>query len=388
VAKSFFSGWIALAAMGCLAAMPSLAGTYQTLYAFTGGADGAYPSTPVVVDAAGNVYGETYYGGIDPLAQCFECGTIYKISPMGQITVLVTFQGTNGANGLGPLTLQGSTLYGSTYDGFRAQDRRPTSRGGLLFSVRTDGSRFRVLYRFIDDRGPRPAGPLIPAANGVLYGYTHGYRYGRNGGDDLFRLTTDGTFTTLYDFRDSPYTGQPNALLMDATGTLFGSTVNSSYGGTVFSLVPSTGVYTTLYHFNSQTGPILGSIGPDGTLYGATAKSGQFNAGELFSLTPAGGTYTLKRLVSLPAVVGTSGAESGPTYGAGGVLFEAASNLYKYENGRLVTLYASTLLQETQPAIAGQTVYGTTFNGGVTPCPGLYYPGSCGTVYSYTEGSH
>jgi hypothetical protein len=54
----------------------------------------------------------------------------------------------------------------------------------------------------------------------------------------------------------------------------------------------------------------------------------------------------------------------------------------------LVTLYASTLLQETQPAIAGQTVYGTTFNGGVTPCPGLYYPGSCGTVYSYTEGSH
>ena len=34
------------------------------LYSFTGGADGAYPSTGLIRDSAGNLYGTTAYGGI------------------------------------------------------------------------------------------------------------------------------------------------------------------------------------------------------------------------------------------------------------------------------------------------------------------------------------
>jgi hypothetical protein len=54
-----------------------------TLHAFTGGADGAYPSASVLLDAPGNVYGTAANGGDD---QCMAagfpgCGVVFKITP-------------------------------------------------------------------------------------------------------------------------------------------------------------------------------------------------------------------------------------------------------------------------------------------------------------------
>ena len=57
--------------------------TFTDLYDFTGGADGAYPGGPVYLDASGNLYGTTAYGGtgLCQIEQYTGCGVIWEITP-------------------------------------------------------------------------------------------------------------------------------------------------------------------------------------------------------------------------------------------------------------------------------------------------------------------
>ena len=53
-------------------------GKLKLLYSFQGGGDGANPYAGVTRDAAGNLYGTTYYGG------AANAGVVYKLEPSGQ----------------------------------------------------------------------------------------------------------------------------------------------------------------------------------------------------------------------------------------------------------------------------------------------------------------
>ncbi|MGA2371372.1 MAG: choice-of-anchor tandem repeat GloVer-containing protein [Candidatus Korobacteraceae bacterium] len=52
--------------------------TYTSLYDFTGGSDGSFPRN-VVMDANGNLYGITTYGG-NRACQA-GCGVVFEITP-------------------------------------------------------------------------------------------------------------------------------------------------------------------------------------------------------------------------------------------------------------------------------------------------------------------
>src|SRR5580700_2483883 len=67
------------------------AGKETVLYSFTGGLDGAYPTSAVVRDSAGNLYGTANLGGVA------NEGVVYKVDPSGHETVLHSF--TDGADG-------------------------------------------------------------------------------------------------------------------------------------------------------------------------------------------------------------------------------------------------------------------------------------------------
>ncbi|MGA8875458.1 MAG: choice-of-anchor tandem repeat GloVer-containing protein [Candidatus Korobacteraceae bacterium] len=57
---------------------------YTDLYDFTGGSDGRYPVSNVVIDAQGNLYGTTSYGGAGPCTSMYYgngCGTVWEITP-------------------------------------------------------------------------------------------------------------------------------------------------------------------------------------------------------------------------------------------------------------------------------------------------------------------
>jgi uncharacterized repeat protein (TIGR03803 family) len=75
--------------------------TETVLYSFSGGSDGAFPSSAVVFDGLGNLYGTTLEGGNSDCT--FGCGTVFKLTPSPNgwsETSLYSFSG--GADGAVP----------------------------------------------------------------------------------------------------------------------------------------------------------------------------------------------------------------------------------------------------------------------------------------------
>src|SRR5579872_7555562 len=96
----------------------SKGGKEKVLHNFAGGAkDGADPIAGVIRDANGNLYGDTQYGGG---TGCFGtgCGTVYKVSATGKLTLLHIFVGSEGALPLGSVIRDSKgNLYGSAFLG-------------------------------------------------------------------------------------------------------------------------------------------------------------------------------------------------------------------------------------------------------------------------------
>ena len=151
--------------------------------------------------------------------------------------------------------------------------------------------------------GAVPFAGLVQASDGNLYGTTFGG--GANDGGTVFKITPDGTLSTLYSFcsqQNCTDGGGPFAGLIQASdGNLYGTTGGGgTFGyGTVFKITPS-GILTTLYSFCSQANcadgasPRAGVIqASDGNFYGTTVEGGAIlncshDCGTVFRITPSG----------------------------------------------------------------------------------------------------
>jgi len=97
-------------------------GKETVLHSFAGyPTDGFGPFASLIRDASGNFYGTTFEGGIGLCGLRFVpvgCGTIFKLDPMGNETILYSFRGANGSSPEAALTRDGSgNLYGTTHGG-------------------------------------------------------------------------------------------------------------------------------------------------------------------------------------------------------------------------------------------------------------------------------
>ncbi|HEX8816997.1 MAG TPA: choice-of-anchor tandem repeat GloVer-containing protein [Terriglobales bacterium] len=215
-----------------------------TLHNFTGkNGDGEDAISPVVLDAAGNVFGTTYLGGL----QCGSstCGTVYELSPQAggkwKETVLIRFNGKNGQFPTGALLMDPSgTLYGATSLG--------GSHGGVVFKLTPSGDG-RWTYSIIEDfpggsEGYLPESGVVMDRNGNLYGTTGG---GGNpsGCGVIYKLAPAGEgkwkYTVLHRFGEAPDGCAPAGdLTIDGSGNLYGGTLlGGSRGvGTVYELTP------------------------------------------------------------------------------------------------------------------------------------------------------
>ena len=119
------------------------------LYRFKGSADGASPMAPVVLDAKGNLYGTTAWGGrFGGVCTSYGCGTVFKVTPAGKEEVLYRFKGT--ADGESPMARvimdAKGNLYGITWTGGDVKNIRCTIRAngcGVVFELteeRTGGA--------------------------------------------------------------------------------------------------------------------------------------------------------------------------------------------------------------------------------------------------------
>jgi len=96
--------------------------TKKVLFSFNG-TGGESPYAGLIADAAGNLYGTTYYGGASSACKG-GCGTVFELSPPAYDrtawteTVLASFDGTNGAGPHGSLIADAAgNLYGTTSTG-------------------------------------------------------------------------------------------------------------------------------------------------------------------------------------------------------------------------------------------------------------------------------
>jgi uncharacterized repeat protein (TIGR03803 family) len=146
---------------------------FTTLYAFKDSPDGALPYGGVISDKAGNLFGTTYYAGVNDL------GTVYKLTRKNGTwteSVLYSFKGgTDGASPISSLVADAAgNLYGTTSDGGAA-----SCVCGVIFKM-TRGTTGKwteaVAYRFLGTPNPGFSyNGMINDSAGNFYGATvHG----------------------------------------------------------------------------------------------------------------------------------------------------------------------------------------------------------------------
>jgi len=285
--------------------------TEKVIYAFTGQSDGSDPSSPLTLDGQGNLYGEASGGN-------GGYGVVFKLAPSlnGQWKEVPYYSFEGGSN------------------------------------------------------GAYPTGGIVPDPNGTFFGVTAGG--GAYSEGTVFELipTSVRQSIVLYSFQEeSNYGNNPNSLIRDQAGNLYGTTLTGgSQGlGTVFELSPSSGgrwTYQEIFTFTyggsyAQYGAYpYGALTMDaaGNLYGTTFEGGVYGDGAVFELSNTSHGWKESLLYNFTG--GDNG--DGPL---AGVSFDSQGNLYG------TTLYG------------GQDEVGTVFQ--LTPTRGAWVHQ---VLHSFTGG--
>jgi uncharacterized repeat protein (TIGR03803 family) len=314
--------------------------TVKLLHAFlTGLHDGQRMQAGVILDAAGNLYGTTFWGGD------YNQGTVFELMPQADGTYkekrLHSFGGVTD-DGQEPQSTvvfdKDGNLYGTTWIGGKYGD-------GVTYQLKpqADGTWTEKILHAFDDNftdGYTPISGVILDSAGNVYGTTNGG--GTGGVGTVYELspTPEGwKETILHNFLFNQVDGTaPKGLVFDTVGNLYGTTqYGGIYGGTggegtVFELSPNgdgSWTETILHDFNEATGdgriPYAALIfDAAGNLYGTTSFGGANGWGTVFELSPASGggwTETVLYSFGLPS----SGDGESPL---GALIFDPAGNLY------------------------------------------------------------
>ena len=370
------------------------------------GSNGDGPAAALIKSTDGNFYGTTVGG---PGSNCNNsgCGTVFKVTPAGDLTTLHVFCATTGADctdGAGPVAalVQGAdgNFYGTTRNGGGLS---PCSKLGCgnVFKMTQDGT-LTNLHRFSLTDGAYLLAPLVKASDGNLYSTTW---YGgtlcdsnpSGGCGTVFTIAPDGAFTSLYKFCSETDCADgvfPSGLVQATDGNLYGLTTVGWTGipGTFFKVTLS-GDLTVISSFSSDA-PYAPQLiqGTDGNFYGLMETKASAFAGTVFTITPSGTVTILYKFCAqsdctdgetpMGALVQ---AADGDLYGTtfaggshgGGTVFKITSS------GKLTTLYSFC----SQPACADGKkpyaglvqgtdgmFYGTTLEGGTS---------NKGTIFSF-----
>ncbi len=370
-------------------------GDLVTLVEFSGNGatnKGFNPRAALVVGSDGNFYGTTSKGGAHDL------GTVFKMTPAGNLATLVEFTGNQasnkGANPEGRL-VQGidGNFYGTTREGGNGNH-------GTIFKMTPSGE-LTTLVQFMDfgefNRGSDPRAGLIDGIDGSFYGTT---AFGGNfDAGTVFKVTPAGNLTTLVDFGGEVAGFLPSAeLLLGADGGFYGTTFFGGTGGsgTVFRMTPS-GKLTTLVNFRRNGTTSIGSSpegdllsDSDGNLLGTTRYGAHDGDGSVFNLDSSGTVHTLAQFGYLGSshpkgglVKGNDGSHYGTTESGGSY---SSGTVFRIDSSGAVTTIVSFSgiggpNKGSQPnaglvKASGGYLYGTTRYGGAS---------QRGTVFRITE---
>ena len=269
--------------------------TYSIDHVFTGNPDGENPrhdATPF----NGQLFGTTLQGGTN------NTGIIFSIAQNGSCyTALTNLAKQTGdgphscfvvGNNMGNNILYGMTASGGDYG------------GGVIFSFDPSTSTYQKLYSSNTSTGNDPHGRLTLDPNGTtLYGMTREGGTTSSGHDALgvvFSVNTDGSnYKVLHAFAGKPSDGatSDHGYVVQSGSCLYGMTTigGSSNNGVIFKLMTDGSNYMILYSFGSTSHDSknpYGSLLLDGTqLYGTTAKGGDNDMGTVLAINTDGSGY-------------------------------------------------------------------------------------------------
>jgi uncharacterized repeat protein (TIGR03803 family) len=299
-----------------MAGVSAASDTFTSLASFNK-TNGNEPNHTALIQATdGNLYGVTSYGGAN------GSGAVFRISPSGTLSPVYSFCSlASCADGENPYTslIQGSNgdLYGTTYSG-------GASNNGTLFKITTSGT-LTTLYNFCSlascADGSGPEGQLAVDGAGNIYGTA--YSGGASNFGTVFKFSTKGVLTTLHSFSGADGEN-PEGGLTAASGVFYGT---AQYGGakgdgTVFKITTA-GVETTLHSFTGSDGlnPKGWLVDVAGTFYGTTPYGGANNEGSVFKMTAAGAVTTLYSFCSLASCADGASVTAGLMQATDGNLY-------------------------------------------------------------------
>jgi len=226
------------------------------------GTDGAFPWGNLASDQAGNIYGVANAGPRDSGCSCRPCGLIYEVSPSvdGWVESIVhrfdmysggLTSGLSSDSTIGITTFIKWSMGGDDWDfggyagGFKLP--RDGSMGAWPLSIIFDPSNvfFTTLYNGADC----PGGLFTNYERRLYTGGTGdlkvedsaGNLYGING-NTIFRMSPSGgwTPTVVYNFSGGADGGNPDDLIFDANGNLWGTTASGGANGkgVIFEITP------------------------------------------------------------------------------------------------------------------------------------------------------
>ena len=294
-----------LAGLGFMFTGKITAQTFTVLHDFTGDAitdDGGYP-----VD--GFTPAGTFFYGTTASDEIYA-GKVFRVNPDGTgFTTLFGFSITNGAWPNGGLVLTGNTLYGTDNEGANG-GAAENGGNGAIFKLNTDGTGFTNLYLFstgvpaglsglVTNRvGSNPGSGLVLVV-GTLYGTA--FSGGTAACGTVFSIATNGTdFTVLHTFAGGDDGALPQAGLLLANGTFYGTTAASDGlgNGTVYKINPDGTGYAVLYEFTGEDDgahPYAGLILVSNMLYGTAdggGNGGNGGNGTVYKVNPDGSGFT------------------------------------------------------------------------------------------------
>ncbi|MCX8515255.1 MAG: hypothetical protein ORN24_06760 [Burkholderiales bacterium] len=162
----------------------------SVVHSFTGSEDGSFPNSEPILAKDGSLYGTTNLGG-DAKCNSIGCGTVYKLTPSGQKITVYAFQ--DRSSGIDPssnLVMDSAgNLYGATNLGGKDSFKTPNGFG-VIYKIDVNGN-YSVIHEFQGGNdGYDPEGNLVIDSAGNIYGTTFA-----GGTEDLgtvFEITTTG----------------------------------------------------------------------------------------------------------------------------------------------------------------------------------------------------
>jgi uncharacterized repeat protein (TIGR03803 family) len=347
------------------------------VFATSTNTDGAEPFAGLIA-SGGSLYGTANVGGTN------GSGMVFAISTNGagftNLHSFTTRAGSNSTNRDGALPNAGLILSGGTL--FGTAPYGGTNGNGALFAVGTNGAGFATLHSFTvtagssstNKDGANPYAGLILSGN-ILFGTAQ--NGGTNGGGAIFSVLTNGTsFTNLHSFTT---TAGPSLTNRDGASphaglVLFGKTLYGTAGsggtngnGAIFAVVTNGTSFINLHSFTATTGPSFtnsdgaspqaGLLLVGGTLFGTASSGGANGNGTVFSVNTNGtGFATLHSFTAMAGSINSDGA-----------------------------------LPQASLILSGNTLYGTTYSGGMNGRGAVFAVSTNGTnfatLYSFTATS-